>query len=342
MSGSFVRVVVVEASPIQRADLVRVLEADGDIRVVGEAASATDAVDIVARCRPDVVTLDPLMPDGRGQFLIEQIMAETPTPILVISAAVDDARSPTTADAVAGGALLALAKPAQGSARDEDRLRRTVRTLRGVVVIRHPRGRVRPPTPRPSRGGDDLTVVAVAASAGGPPALATVLAGLDEVSAPVLVVQHIHPDFDESFFSWMERVSALPVVVAEHRQALVAGCVYIGPGGMHLRLGPGRLVELSSTPAAIHRPSADELFRSVAVHAGRNGMGVLLTGIGDDGAQGLLAISRAGGRTLGQDEASSAVFGMPRAAGRLGAVQQFLDPEGIARAISRFAKERPS
>jgi two-component system chemotaxis response regulator CheB len=334
-----VRVVVVEDSAVQRAHLVETLEAEGDIQVVGQAATAAEGIEVVERCRPDVVTVDLLIPDGGGQYLIEQIMADAPTPILVISATVQDDRSPTATDAVAGGALMALAKPGHWSAREAARLRRTVRNLNGVVVIRHPRGRLRGPQRETPRPGTGPPVVAVAGSTGGPAALATILAGLAGLRAPVLVVQHLHPEFVDSFVTWMHRVSALPVAVAEHRQPLEPGHVYIGPGDLHLRLGAGGASELSSTPVTIHRPSADELFHSVAEHAGPNGVGVILTGIGDDGARGLLALAKVGGRTIGQDEASSAVWGMPRAAGGVGAVQQYLEPFGIARAIVRLAKE---
>jgi two-component system chemotaxis response regulator CheB len=137
----------------------------------------------------------------------------------------------------------------------------------------------------------------------------------------------------------MSRVSALPVQFAEHGQAAHGGHVYLAPGGRHLRLAPGLRLELDTLPATVHRPSADELFSSVARHAGRDAIGVLLTGMGDDGARGLLAIHERGGRTLAQDEASCAVFGMPAAARRLGAVSEMLPPAGLARVIVQASRE---
>jgi two-component system chemotaxis response regulator CheB len=333
-----IRVVVVEDSLVQRAHLVSVLEADHDIQVVGQAASVVEALDRVELTRPDVITVDLHIPEGGGQLLIEQIMARTPTPILVLSATVQDDRSSTAVDALAGGALVALPKPARWQPSDEAELRRTVRNLNRVPVIHHPRASLRSTAPRLDNGGPRRSIVAIAASAGGPAALATVLANLSGLTAPVLVVQHLHPDFTDGFAAWMNRVSALPVVVAQADQTVRPGHVYIAPGGLHMRLGPGLRVQLSTTPDTVHKPSADELFSSVAEHAGADAIGVILTGMGDDGAKGLLAISRSGGRTLGQVESSCAVFGMPRAAGELGAVDQFLDPEGIARAVRRLAK----
>jgi two-component system chemotaxis response regulator CheB len=334
-----VRVVVVEDSLVQRAHLVSVLQADSDIEVVDEAATVGEALECVTRARPDVVTVDLNIPEGGGQLLIERIMASLPTPILVLSATVKNDQSASAIEALAAGALVALPKPTRWTAVEEGTLRRTVRNLNRVSVIRHPRGRLRQAVPEPVPASLAGTpVVAIAASTGGPAALATIFSGLAVVAAPVLVVQHLHPDFIDGFVRWMTRVSAMPVVVAEDGRTVQPGHVYVAPGATHLRLASASTIELSASPESLHRPSADELFGSVATHVGAAGIGVLLTGIGDDGARGLLAMATAGGRTFAQNEASSAVFGMPRAAGELGAVQQFLDPGGIARAIRRLVR----
>jgi two-component system, chemotaxis family, protein-glutamate methylesterase/glutaminase len=175
----------------------------------------------------------------------------------------------------------------------------------------------------------------MAASAGGPSALATILAGLGGLAAPVLVVQHLHPDFTRGLFDWLAGESSLPVEMAQHDQSVLPGHVYLAPGALHLRLAANRRMELSAAPATIHRPSADQLFLSVAEHAGSAAVGVLLSGMGDDGARGLLEIHRRRGHTFGQDEASCAVFGMPQAAQRLGAVTDLLPPDRVASAIHR-------
>ncbi|MBV8692810.1 MAG: response regulator [Actinobacteria bacterium] len=333
-----VRVVVVEDSTVQRAHLVHTLQADGDIEVIGEAADAPDAVARVAELRPDVVTVDLQIPGGGGQHVIEQVMAHTPTPILVLSAKVAGPQSAPAIDALVAGALDAAPKPARWTAVEEGDLRRRVRALNGVTVLRHPRGRLvnaRAEARGFCRTGEP--VVAIAASTGGPPALATVLSGLARVGAPVLVVQHIHDDFVDGLVSWMARVAPLPVRMAAAGDRLHPGTVYIGPGGCHLRVDRDLRVVLDPEPVTTHRPSADELFRSIAQHVGRSAVGVVLTGMGDDGAAGLLAIRNAGGRTLAQDQATSAVFGMPRAAYLAGAVEQQVAIDDMADAIVRAA-----
>jgi two-component system chemotaxis response regulator CheB len=340
-AGRSTRVVVVTPLRVPDVHLVDVVRADGDIEVVGQTTAVDEAIAMVARARPDVVVLDLGRPDD-GRHLIEQVMAHTPTAILVLSSEAD-ASSADTAQALVAGALLAIPKPAPWTKDDESQLRRTVRHLRGVPVIRHPRGgrgRVRPS--RTAAGRRAGPVVALAASTGGPAALAEVLSDLDGLAAPVLVVQHLHPEFVAGFVAWMSRVSVLPVVLARHGERLRPGRVYIGPGNKHLRLDANERVELSESPLTVHRPSADELFHSVAVHAGARGIGVVLTGMGDDGAHGLLALKRRGGLTLAQDEQSSVVYGMPQAASRLGAARRVLPLTEIAGAILRAAAEVPA
>lgn len=337
------RVVVVEDSLVQRTHLVRTLEADGDIVVVGEAENAGEAITLVASVRPDVVTLDLEIPGGGGQHVIEQVMGNSPTPILVLSASLTDRTSVPAVEALVAGAVDALPKPSTWKAADEATLRRAVRSLRGVTVLRHPRARLRRPPvsgtgtrERPSAAAPNgRRVVAIAASTGGPPALAQVLSGLADLRAPVLVVQHIHADFVNGLVSWMARESGLPVRLAEHGAALERGTVYIAGAATHLRVGADRRIVLAGEPRTLHRPSADELFASVAEHVGSDGIGVVLTGMGDDGAAGLLALRRAGGTTIAQDEKSCAVYGMPRAAVRLGAVMEVVPLDGIVLAVKR-------
>lgn len=333
-AGPAIRVVVVHRRSRSAADLVRVLQRDGDIAVVAEAADAAAGTGMVTGIRPDVVVLD-LQLDGALQA-VEHIMATAPTPILVLSSPVEDRRSPAAAEALVAGALEVLPAPAAWTAGLENDLRRVVRQIRKVTVIRHPRGRVRIPRPAPAPAASGRQpVVGLAASTGGPSALATVLAGLGGLTAPVLVVQHLHPDFTGGLVDWMARVSALPVELAAAGRVALPGRAYLAPGGHHLRIGPGCRLELAETPVSVHRPSADELFHSVAEWAGPEGVGVLLTGMGEDGARGLLDIHRAGGCTLAQDEATSAVFGMPQAAFRMGAVTDLLPLERIAAAVRR-------
>jgi two-component system, chemotaxis family, protein-glutamate methylesterase/glutaminase len=333
-----VRVVVVEDSPVQRARLVDALQAEGDLAVVGEAGDATGALDLVRRLRPDVVTMDLGLPGGGGLGAIERIMADVPTPILVLSARVTGSGSAAAVESLLAGAVEALPKPDRWDAEAVHRLRCRVRLLSQVTVVAHPRGRRWPAAPDP----DLAPLVAVAASTGGPAALAEILPRLEGLPAPVLVVQHLHPQLVDGFLRWMQRVARLPVVMAAHGDHPQPGVVYVAPTGAHLKLASGRRLVLDATPERLHRPSADELFASVAAGAGRSSVGVLLTGMGDDGAAGLLALRERGAATIAQDERSSVVFGMPRAALQLGAVAELLDlgriPAAVRAAVARVAR----
>jgi two-component system chemotaxis response regulator CheB len=337
-TGTPIRALLVQENSLQHLDQLRALQRDGDIRVLGPAGSATDAISTVQHDRPDIVIIDLQLSDGGSQYAVEQIMARNPTPILVVSSRIADRRSPRAVEALVAGALDALPTPTPGNLRSEGELRHCIRQLRKVTVIRHPRGgRITPPT-RPA-GSTRNPVVAIGASTGGPTAVATVLSGLAGLAAPVLIVQHLHPDFTSGLLDLLARASPLPVRMAEQGAVLLPGTVYLAPGHLHLKLSAGARVDLDPLPLGLHRPSADQLFSSLAVHAGAAGVGVLLTGMGEDGARGLLELHRRGGRTLAQDQATSAVFGMPQAAARLGAVDDLLPLGQLAAAVVRAVAE---
>ena len=328
------RAVLVEDSTVQAVALARMLEADGDIRVVATAGDALAAAEAVATHRPDVVTMDLDIPGGGGQHAIERIMSETPTPILVVSGVLASRQAAPAVRALAAGAVDALPKPRVWEESDASDLRRQVRRVGRIPVIRR---RPQPPAAaaprgRPSRDGAGA-VVAIAASTGGPAALATLLTGMAGTRARILLVQHIHEAFVDGFARWLSEASGLEAVVARDRDEALPGRVHVAPGDCHLRLRADRRLEVGPDPVTLHRPSADELFRSVARHGGHGTIGVLLTGMGDDGAAGLLAMREAGARTFAQDEASSAVYGMPRAASRLGAAESILPLDELAQAV---------
>jgi two-component system chemotaxis response regulator CheB len=184
-------------------------------------------------------------------------------------------------------------------------------------------------------------VVAIAASTGGPAAVASVLGGLRGLQAPLLVVQHIHASFAAGFATWLERATGVTVAVVEDSARLAPGRAYVVAGQRHLRLAPGGIAVADPEPQTLHRPSADILFESVAAHAGPNGVGVVLTGMGNDGAAGLAALRSAGGTVIAQDEASSVVFGMPQAAVRSGAAQHVAALEDIPLAVRQAVARRP-
>jgi two-component system chemotaxis response regulator CheB len=337
------RAVLVEDSTVQAAALARMLEADGDIEVVATAVDVAAAADAVALHRPDVVAMDLDIPGGGGQHAIERIMAETPTPILVVSGMIASAQAAPAVRALAAGAVDALPKPTEWGATDADELRRHVRRVGRVPVIRRrpPAIAKAAPAPLPAAASTGGLVLAIAASTGGPAALASLLVELADCGARILVVQHIHPAFVEGFADWLTDASGIETVIARDGDHALAGRIHIAPGDCHLRLaGDGRL-DVRGAPETLHRPSADELFRSVARHGGRGAVGVQLTGMGEDGAAGLLAMREAGARTFAQDEASSAVYGMPRAASRMGAAESILPLEALPTAI-RLALRRGS
>jgi two-component system chemotaxis response regulator CheB len=329
-----INAVVVKAAGPRTSDLVRLLEAEGDIRVAATATDAASALKEIRRHEPQAVVMDLALPPDGGQGAIEEIMSEAPTPILALSDLVADPSATAVIRALQAGAVEALPKPVHWTEEQGPELRRQVRRVSGVPVIRRRRPGSRPggrrrPAPAEARG----TIVALAASTGGPPALATVLREIGEIEAPVLIVQHIHTSFAPGFAAWLAGASGCDVSLATHDDPVRPRHVYVAPGGLHMRLTADRRLDLSEEPASLHRPSADVLFESVAEHAGARAVGVLLTGMGADGANGLLAIRNAGGLTIAQDESTSAVYGMPRAASRLGAAELVLPLPEIPGAV---------
>lgn len=340
MTRRVTRVVLVDADVADAAVIRREIEADGDLLVSAVARDPESAATLVERDQPGVVAIALDLPDGGGQAVVERIMAEHPTPILVLSEASDGATPAVRA--LAAGAVEAMPKPATWTPEAGAELRRQIRRVGTVPVIRRrrPAGRQQARGGPGSRASPAGPVVAIAASTGGPPALAALLASLVGVQAPILVVQHIHPSFAGGFATWLGSASGRQVELAAHKARARDCVVYVAPGETHLRLGSDRRLVLTEEPAGLHRPSADVLLQSVAEVAGRQAVGVLLTGMGEDGAAGLLAIRRAGGCTLAQDEASSAVYGMPRAAVRLSAVDKTLPLGKLAGAIRGAVEER--
>jgi two-component system chemotaxis response regulator CheB len=318
MTATPVRAVVIEASLQHRGYLVRMLEAEGDICVVGQAVGMADAALLIRTLHPDVVILGIQATKADGQRAIGWILGELATPVLAMSSAV-----PVPISKSCNAAMDVITRPAPWTAKEEADVRRRVRVLRTGRPPLAPRK----VDPRPPG------VVAIAASTGGPNALADVVSGLAGVGAPVLIVQHIHADFVGSLTSWLGRVAAIPVRLAVHGERLVSGIAYVGPGDVHLKIDSAMRIALDPEPVSLHRPSADELFLSVARYAGAASVGVVLTGMGADGVRGLAALRAARGFTIAQDEATSAVFGMPQAAQLAGAVSRVLPLHSVAAAI---------
>ena len=330
--------IIADASS-RRDDLHHALERNRGISVVGHATSLAEVAQLCPEAEPDVILVDLHLAGGASQAVIELIMSRWPRPILVLSGTAHDPPSASLARAMGAGAVEHFPPPALWTTGLEQELRHAVRQVSKVPVIRRTRGARRHVASQASTNARRLPVVAVAASTGGPRALATLLGGLGGLRAPVLVVQHLHADFTPGLVEWMTRDSALPVSTAVHGDLARAGRVYFASSGKHLRLASGGRLELGEDPLRLHRPSADELFQSVADQAGSAGIGVIMTGMGDDGARGLLAMHHRGAQTLAQDENTCAVFGMPRAARSIGAVTVLLPLDQLARAVLHATAE---
>ena len=346
---SRLRVLVAEDSLTVRKRLCEVLAAAPDIEVVGEAADGREAIEICIALRPDVVTLDMMMPVMSGLAATEYIMAHCPTPILIVSASDNRGEVFKTYEALAAGALDAMDKPQADEIADEweRKLLSTVRLISKIKVITHPRARLASqgasalPPATPSRG----RVVAIGASTGGPGAVVRVLHGIPACfTVPILLVLHIGDPFAPALADWLDGQSAHRVRFISNGQPLNTPGVWLAPAGRHLVVEHGRL-ELSDAPERHScRPSVDVLFESVARECGAGAVACLLTGMGRDGADGLLRIRRAGGLTIAQDEASCVVYGMPREAALIGAAESILPLAQIGAAVASavgVAEARP-
>jgi two-component system, chemotaxis family, protein-glutamate methylesterase/glutaminase len=341
------RVLICEDSRTYAAALTRALEHGGEIEVVGVRTTAEAAISDLPELEPDLITMDIELPGMSGLEAVEQIMSARPTPILVLSARVGGG-SDAAAAALAAGALEAVAKDdlllVDPGTIAMAAFRRRVQMLSRARVIRHPRarlpGRGAPAEAASARAVSAGAVVGVCASTGGPQAIATVLGGIPAgYSLPILVVQHISAGFTDGLARWLDGAVPPPVRIAEAGAPLEPG-VTVAPDGAHLVLRPDRTLELDrSSPAGLHRPSADVLLRSIAAVARRSAVAVVLTGMGRDGADGLAAVREAGGLTIAQDEASSAVYGMPMEAAKRGA-ELILPLEEISAALTAITIDR--
>jgi two-component system chemotaxis response regulator CheB len=345
-----VRVVVVDDSAICRALLRDWLEADGELEVVGDAPDGETALELITRLRPDVATIDVRMPGMSGLELVSLLMAKSPLPLLVLTGEATRDDPGVAFEAVRRGALDLVLKPSE---LDDDAirsLRARVRWLASVPVVRHLDGgrHAEPYTAVPwvPRSSDDPVVVGIAASAGGPTALATVLGALPaDLPICLAVVQHLPRGFAPSFVSFLQGRCSLAVSLAEHGLAPRAGTVVLAPDDRHLELIDGKFALTGGPPVEGHRPSATVLLRSLSA-LGASAVGVVLSGIGRDGADGLRAMRERHALTFAQDAGTSVVYGMPRAAVEEGGAQIVL-PVGqlgeaiVAAVVSARRRRRP-
>lgn len=332
-----IRVLVVNDSATARMALRVALSDETDIEIVAELASGEKAVEEVVRLQPDVVLMDIVMPRADGYEVTRQILRARRTPILMVSASVSPKDVAVALEALRAGAIAVLeAPPPPNDATYDHRRRVIIHTIRSAAAL--PRSRnVATPVPIPEHvAAPDVparsyTIVGIAASLGGPPVVSEILGALLPDHPPVLLVQHIESSFVDGFVMWLGTVVKTKVVIATDGGEVERGHVYVAPPEHHIGVGRDGRLALSTVPAiGGFRPSGTHMLQTLAKAYGRRALGIILTGMGRDGADGALALHEAGGFVIAQDEASCAVAGMTNAARSRNAVDVSLVPRAIA------------
>jgi two-component system chemotaxis response regulator CheB len=336
------RVLVVDDSLVCREILAAILDAEPDIQVIGQAENGKQALELNRKLRPDLVTMDIQMPGMDGFSTIEEIMAQNPVPILVVTSVPLRDGIDQSFLAIKTGALDLVKKPDPGSLEGRTLVEK-VRVLSGVKVIRHRRARpaliVQPSCEVVS---ERIEVVALVSSTGGPKLLSELFGAMPrEVSLAFLLTQHLPDGFVTGFIHWLNQEISLQVEQAHEGMRITPGMVLVAPSEKHLEVRQRGLVHLSDAPAIqSHRPSGTPMLKSVAKVYGKRAMGIILTGMGRDGAEGLLKLRQSGGLCIAQDEASSLIFGMPKAAIELGAATRVLGVNAIVQCILAHGQGR--
>lgn len=336
-----VRVLIVDDSALVRRILTEDLSRDPDLEVIGSAPDPFVARDMIVRDRPDVLTLDIEMPRMDGLTFLRKLMQHFPLPVVIVSS-LTAAGSKVALEALDAGAVDVMHKPGGPRSVDDvavrlaDKLKAAARV---DVGARHKLPKPAPPT-RLSFAGGSRAILAIGASTGGPQALEAVLRAMPENAPGIVIVQHMPETFTGAFAERLDQLSTIEVKEAAHGDAIRTGRALLAPGDKHMlvrKSAGGFMVELREGPLVNrHRPSVDVLFRSTARTAGAAAVGVLLTGMGRDGAEGLLEMRQAGAATIAQDEATCVVYGMPREAVELGAATQVLPLPEIAGAALKL------
>jgi two-component system chemotaxis response regulator CheB len=360
MTGKTIKVLIVDDSAVVRQVMAQILGESPDIEVIGMASDPIYARQKMQAQWPDVITLDVEMPRMDGITFLRQLMSERPTPVVVCSS-LTGAGTETAMQALEAGAATIITKP-QLNVHDflHDAANDIVSAVRAAAAanLRNLRPLTsaspsaeasrgltaaapvqKPPLQRTAMAQTTERLVAIGTSTGGTIALEQVLSALPRVSPGIVIVQHMPAQFTEQFASRLNGLCEIEVQEAKDGQRVLPGLALIAPGGRHMQLtrsGAYYHVEIKDAPPVNrHRPSVDVLFKSVARHAGANAMGIIMTGMGDDGARGLKEMFDAGAYTLAQDEASSVVYGMPKEAVKLGAAVRSLPLNEIAAAIQQ-------
>lgn len=350
---SRIKVMIVDDSAVVRQVLIGLVNDAPDMEVLHAVADPVLAIARLKQAWPDVIVLDIEMPRMDGLTFLRMLMQERPTPVVICSTLTEKGAK-TTVDALAAGAVAVVEKPKLGLKQFlSESAHELLATVRGAARanVRRQTRHTPPPVPTPKYTADAVLppnapaaplqtterVIAIGTSTGGTQALEEVLAGLPAVCPGMVIVQHMPEKFTAAFAARLNEVCRVQVKEAAHNDRVLPGRALIAPGGRHMvlrRSGAQYFVEVLDGPLVNrHRPSVDVLFRSVARHAGANALGIIMTGMGDDGAAGLLEMRQAGARTLAQDEDSCVVFGMPKEAIKRGAVERTVPLSAIGREI---------
>jgi two-component system chemotaxis response regulator CheB len=341
-----IKVLVIDDSAVMRAFLGRVVASQPDMELVAVAADPVLAIDRIRQKAPDVITLDVEMPRMNGLEFLGKLMAVRPLPVIMISSLTREGAD-TTLRALELGAVDFFAKPSN-LADLEGSVHEIAEKIRAAGLARVVRRRIQaapartvPPIARAPGAAASDRVIGIGASTGGVEALREILVHLPPRMPPILIAQHMPPGFTETFARRLNSICQIGIHEAEDGQAACHGMAYIAPGGRHLtlarRMGGYVLRVTDEPPVNRHRPSVDPLFRSIAKVAGSRAIGVMLTGMGGDGAEAMLEMRSAGAHTIAQDEASSVVFGMPRQAIALGGVREVLALGDIAQRLEALS-----
>jgi two-component system chemotaxis response regulator CheB len=351
-----IRVMIVEDSGVIRQFLEHIIGSDPRLEVVASVESGEDALRALTRVSPDVISMDIHLPGMSGLEATRRIMEERPTPIVVVSGSLQPNELEGSMLALKAGALVVVGKPVGTTHEDYESLAERLCTQLAImsqvkVVRQRFNGRKRPrraardrrDVPFATAEGRDhrsFVMIGIVASTGGPRALQTLLGAIPaEFPVPIALVQHITAGFHYGFVDWLDGACPLSVVTAEDGQFATAGHVYVAPPDEHLTIHDERLCLWRGDPVSAQRPSGTVLLESMAASLGEQALGVVLTGMGDDGALGLSAIRHAGGYTIAEDESTAVVYGMPAVAKRLGAVCEQLPLDDIARRLQSLVRE---
>ncbi len=352
-SADNIRVVVVDDSPTARELLVALFRDIGGMEVIGAGEDGEDAVQLVKHLRPDVVTMDVRMPNMDGLEATRRIMCESPTPIVIVTASVMRSDMDLTFEALRAGALTVVRKPGMADPETCDRVIQAVRLMSDVPVVHRWDGRDEKERDEPDsldrevwRLPEDvrrrIQRIGIASSTGGPEALAKILGPLPaDFPVPILVVQHITRGFAVGLAEWLDSMTALRVSLAGHGEIPRPGTVLLAPDDYHMRISDGGVIELCKEPPYKgSRPSANHLFHSLTKTYGARSMGIILTGMGDDGVEGLTDLHRAGGLVLAQEEQSCVVYGMPGEAVTRNIVDRVLTLDQMAKTLSQLVRRQ--